>query len=107
MSNPMIGKALSIEEQFKANAQERRLYDMREKAIFSDATNLAAAEAKGEAKAICKFLESRFGSESQALQETVRTITDLDALSRITDQIFVVAHLDEATALIEDYLVSQ
>ena len=111
MSNPMIGKALSIEEQFKANAQERRLYDMREKAVFSDATNLAAAEAKGKAEgkteAICQYLEVRFGAKSQALQERVRTITNLDVLSRITNRIFVVAHLDEATALVQDYLVSQ
>jgi len=87
MSNPLIRKALSIEEMFKASAQERRLYDMREKAIFSEATNLAAAEAKGEPKGkvetICQYLEVRFGAESQALQEIVRTITDLDALSRI------------------------
>jgi len=107
MSNPMIGKALSIEEQFKANAQERRLYDMREKAIFSDATNLAAAEAKGEAKAICQYLEVRFGTESQALQEKVRTIRDLNVLSRITNRIFLVAHLDEAAALVQGNLVSQ
>lgn len=107
MSNPMIGKALSIEEQFKANAQERRLYDMREKAIFSDATNLAAAEAKGKAETICQYLEARFGSESQTLQETVRTIRDLKVLTRITDKVFLAAHLDEATALVRDYLVSQ
>ena len=107
MSNPMIGKALSIEEQFKANAQERRLYDMREKAIFSDATSLAAAKAEGEAKVICQYLEVRFGVESQALQEKVRTIRDLKVLGRITNKIFVVANLDEATALVEDYLVSR
>ena len=80
MSNPMIGKALSIEEQFKANAQERRLYDMREKAIFSDATNLAAAEAKGKVMMaqdiVCQYLEARFGSESQTLQgRYVRSLT--------------------------------
>jgi len=107
MSNPMIGKALSIEEQFKANAQERRLYDMREKAIFPDATNLAAAKAEGKAETICQYLEVRFGAESQVLQEMVRTIRDLDVLGRITNKIFLIAHLDEATALIKDYLVSQ
>lgn len=85
LSNPLIRKALSIEEMFKASAQERRLYDMREKAIFSEATNLAAAEARGKAEAICQYLEVRFGSESQELQEMVRTITDLDVLSRITN----------------------
>jgi predicted transposase/invertase (TIGR01784 family) len=111
MSNPMIGKALSIEEQFKANAQERRLYDMREKAIFSEATNLAAAEAKGKAEGkaedICQYLEARLGAESQALQERVRTITDLDTLSRIINRIFMGTPVDEVMALIEEYLVSQ
>ncbi|HZK84030.1 MAG TPA: Rpn family recombination-promoting nuclease/putative transposase [Desulfosporosinus sp.] len=111
MSNPMIGKALSIEEQFKANAQERRLYDMREKAIFSEATNLAAAEAKGKVimaqDSICKYLEARLGVKSQALQETVYAITELETLSRIMNRIYIVNHLEEATALIQDYLVSQ
>jgi predicted transposase/invertase (TIGR01784 family) len=107
MSNPMIGKALSIEEQFKANAQERRLYDMREKAIFSEATNRAAAKAEGKTETICQYLEARFGVESQALQKKIRTITDLEMLSRITNRIFVVVNLDEATALVQDYLVSQ
>ena len=64
-------------------------------------------EAKGEAKAICQYLEARFGAESQALQETVRTITDLEVLSRITNRIFVVNHLDKVTALIRDNLVTQ
>lgn len=80
----MIGKALSIEEQFKANAQERRLYDMREKAIFSDATNLAATKAEGKAMMaqdiVCQYLEARFGSDSQTLQEKVRAVTDLEVL---------------------------
>ena len=111
MSNPMIGKALSIEEQFKANAQERRLYDMREKAVFSDATNLAAAETKGKVEAkveiIREYLEDRFGAESQTLQETVKTITDLNALGRISKKIFFITQLDEATALIQDNVVSQ
>jgi hypothetical protein len=47
MKNPGIHKALTIEEMFKADAQERRLYNMREKAVFSNATNLAAANAEG------------------------------------------------------------
>jgi len=64
-------------------------------------------KAEGKAETICQYLEVRFGAESQALQERVRTITDLDVLSRITNRIFVVVHLDEATALIEDHLVSQ
>ena len=67
----------------------------------------AEGKAEGKAETICQYLEVRFGAQSQALQERVRTITDLDVLSRITNRIFIVAHLDEATALIDDYLVSQ
>lgn len=81
--------------------------------------NAARAEAKGKAEwkaegkaegmteGICQYLQARFGVESQAIQETVRVITHLDALSRITNRIFVVTSLDEATTLIQGNLVSQ
>ncbi|KJR48145.1 hypothetical protein UF75_1498 [Desulfosporosinus sp. I2] len=69
--------------------------------------SLSAAEAKGKAETICQYLEVRFGIESQALQEKVRTIRDLKVLGRITNKIFVVANFDEASALVEDYLVSR
>ena len=72
-----------------------------------EARGEAKGKAEGKAETICQYLEVRFGAQSQALQERVRTITDLDVLSRITNRIFMVAHLNEATALIDDYLVSQ
>ncbi|TGE35671.1 hypothetical protein E4K67_24425 [Desulfosporosinus fructosivorans] len=56
---------------------------------------------------LCQYLEVRFGAESQVLQKSVRAINDLEVLSRIPNRIFVVTHLDEATALIQDGLVSQ
>ena len=43
----------------------------------------------------------------QGLFKEFRTITDLDVLTRITNRIFMVAHSDEATALVQDNLVSQ
>ena len=119
MNNPAIRKALTIEEIFKADAQERRLYEMREKAFLDEISNVAGAKAEGiaEGKAegeanmaknvICRSLEAHFGAESQALQETVRTITNLDTLNRIIDRIFGVKHLDDAKALIQASLVSQ
>ena len=64
-------------------------------------------EAKGKAEAICQYLEVRFGAESQVLQERIHMITDLGALSHITNKIFFTTHLDEVTTLIEDCLVSQ
>ena len=41
---------------------------------------------------------------AHALQEKLRAIRDLEVLGRITNKIFLITHLDEATALIEDYL---
>lgn len=95
--------------------EERRAYDDylaylgREVGILDTAREEGEAKGKAEGKTetICQYLEARFGAESQTLQETVRVIIDLDALSRITNQIFLVTHLDEATALIEGNLVSQ
>ncbi|AFM42831.1 hypothetical protein Desaci_3961 [Desulfosporosinus acidiphilus SJ4] len=101
MSNPVIRKALTIEEIFRADAQERRLYEMREKAFLDEISNVEGAKAEATQDAICKFLDARFGVESQPLQNTVRTINNSDALSRIMNQFFAVNQLDEAKALIE------
>ncbi|WP_366556990.1 PD-(D/E)XK nuclease family transposase [Desulfosporosinus sp. BICA1-9] len=128
MEDPMIDRAMKDWEVASADPQLRELYFDRRKAILDElaaveasrlnaerakadgiAEGVVIGEAKGEAKGkvetICQYLEARFGAESQTLQERVRTITDLDVLSRITNRIFVVAHLDEATALVQDYLV--
>lgn len=106
MSNPAIRKALTIEEMFKADASERRLYDMREKAYLDEISNVAGAKKEGETKAIirniCQFLEARFGAESQTVQDIVRGTTDLNVLNRIVPQIFMVASLDEANVLLRD-----
>lgn len=111
MSNPAIRKALSIEEIFKADAQERRIYEMREKAILDEISNVEGAKAEGKAEGkaedICQFLEARFGTASQFLQDTVRMITDLNTLNQITPRIFAINHLDDAKALVQASLVSQ
>ena len=122
MEDPMIDRAMKDWEVASADPQLRELYFDRRKAILDELAAIAASKlnaerartegeargkAEGKAETICQYLEVRFGSESQALQERVRTITDLDVLSRITNKVFVVAHLDEATALVQDYLVSQ
>lgn len=107
MSNPAIRKALTIEEMFKADTRERRLYEMREKAFLDEISNVAGAKAEGKAETICQYLEARFGTESQSLQETVRTIADLDALNRISNRIFTANKLEEAKALIQGNLIPQ
>ena len=56
---------------------------------------------------ICQYLEAPSGVGSQVMQESVRTITDLEKLSRIMNRILTGSPFDEVTALIEDILVSQ
>jgi predicted transposase/invertase (TIGR01784 family) len=108
MSNPAIRKALTIEEMFKADSQERRLYEMREKAYLDELSNVTGARAEGKiegrVEAIEQYLDARFGSDSQALQETIRSITNLDTLNRIMNKIFLASSLDEAKAIIRDIL---
>jgi hypothetical protein len=67
----------------------------------------ARGEAKGKAEDICQYLELNLGAESEALQEKVRTITDLNTLSWIINRIFRGTPVNEVMALIEDYLASQ
>ena len=117
--NQDIKKAYDLLQIISKDEKARMLYEAREAERRDQITWMKSAkdegeakgivigEAKGKAETICQYLEARFGVESQALQEKVRTITDLDVLSRITNRIFVVAHLDEATALIQGNVVSQ
>lgn len=109
--NQDIKKAYDILQIISKDEKARMLYDAREAALRDELTRIETAENKGEAegllRSICRYLETRFGAESQALQETARTITNLDALSRIIDRIFVVSNLDEAMSLIRDNLVTQ
>ena len=130
MEDPMIDRAMKDWEAASADPQLRELYFDRKKAILDELAaveasklNAARAEARGKAEGmaegkaegkaegmiegICQYLQARFGVESQVLQGSVRAITDLDALSRITNRIFVVTSLDEATTLIQGNLVSQ
>jgi predicted transposase/invertase (TIGR01784 family) len=121
--NQNIKKAYDILQIISKDEKARILYDAREAALRDQLTRMKSeknkgraegkaegvviGEAKGKAETICQYLEFRFGAGSQVLQERVRTITDLDVLSRITSRIFIVTHLDEASALIQGNLVSQ
>ena len=97
------------------------LYDAREAELRDQLTRMKSEKNKGRAEgraegevigetrgkgimaqdAIRQYLEARLGVESQALQETVRAITDLDTLSRIMNRIFIGTPLEEVTALIQ------
>ena len=105
----IISKDEKARMHYEAREAERRdqISWMKSAKDEGEAKGKVIGKAEGKAETICQYLEARFGVESQALQEKVRTITDLDVLSRITNRIFVVAHLDEATALIRGNVVSQ
>ncbi|MHB8127317.1 MAG: Rpn family recombination-promoting nuclease/putative transposase [Desulfitobacteriaceae bacterium] len=113
--NKDIKKDYDLLQVISKDEKARMLYEAREAELRDQLTRIETAENKGVAKgkilmaqdAICQYLAARLGVESQALQETVRTITDLDTLSRIMNQIFIVTHLDEATSLIHMSTVSQ
>ena len=111
--NKDIKKAYDLLQIISKDEKARMLYDAREAELrdqlmrIETAENRGKAEGKAEGKIlmaqdiICQYLNDRFGSASQTIQETVRTINDLDALSRITDRIFLVTQLEEAMALIQ------
>jgi predicted transposase/invertase (TIGR01784 family) len=108
--NQDIKKAYDILQIISKDEKARMLYDAREAALRDQLTNIKSAENKGEAKGriddICKFLEARFGAESQALQDIVRDMTDLDVFIQIIPQIFMVASVDEAKSLIQNCMIS-
>ncbi|TYO95501.1 hypothetical protein LX24_01462 [Desulfallas thermosapovorans DSM 6562] len=122
MGNPGIRKALTIEQIFLKDKKERRLYELREKAVRDEISMLAGAraegraegmaegeargiakgEVKGRADAICMFLDVRFGEASRGLQRKVRFISKLEALDRIINRIYTAASLDDAEAIIDN-----
>lgn len=104
--NQDIKKAYDLLQIISKDEKARMLYEAREAELRDQLTRMESAENKGRADAICQYLEARFGVESKALQNNVRDMTDLDALSRIIPRIFMVASLDEAKAIIQGNLDS-
>jgi predicted transposase YdaD len=109
MDNPGIRKALTIEQAFWQSKKERRLYELREKAIRDEISALAGAmaegEARGEAKgrqeAICKYLDARFGESSRGLQKKVKQIGKLETLDEIINKIYTASSLEETRAVVD------
>lgn len=109
MENPGIKKALTIEQAFMRNKQERRIYELREKAIKDELSARLGSEAKGRAEgktegmveAICQYLEVRFGKSSRNMQKQVKQITGLDALDKIVNKIYTASSLEEAKAVVD------
>lgn len=108
MENTAIRKALTIEEMFWQNEKERRLYELREKAILEERSAIAGARVEGKIEgkiekaqdAICKFLKKRFGSESDELEKKVRQITDLEILDHMYDGLLDAQTLEQAQNII-------
>ncbi|WP_434075039.1 PD-(D/E)XK nuclease family transposase [Moorella naiadis (nom. illeg.)] len=109
LENPAIRKALTIEEAFKRNEQERRLYELREKALRDEISMMEGAMAEGKAEgkaemaqeAICQYLEARFGKASQGLQKKVKEYNSLEVLTKIMNKIYTAGSLEDARAIIE------
>lgn len=105
MDNPGIRKALTIEQAFWQSKKERRLYELREKAIRDEVSALAGAMAEGEARgrqeAICKYLDARFGDSSKDLQKKVKQVGKLEALDEIINTIYTATSLEEARAVVD------
>ena len=123
--NKDIKKAYDLLKIISKDEKARMLYEAREAELRDQLTRMKSAENKGRVEgreegrvegqaegkeegkllmaqeAISQYLAARLGEESQALQESVRAIRDLDRLSRIMDRIFTVTDLDEARALIQ------
>lgn len=98
-SNPSVRK--TIEEIFQADAQERRLNEMREKAELDKLSNIEGVRVEIIQDIICQYLEVHFGAESQHLQDTVRSLHKLDVLRVIIRRIFAVDQLAEAALIIQ------
>jgi predicted transposase/invertase (TIGR01784 family) len=120
MENPAIQKAMTIEEIFWKSEKERRLYELREKAIREEFSALVEARAEGEAKGkvkgkvegkvegkvdtICKLLNKRFKGASSHLQAKVSEIKNLEILDLIFEDLIDAAVLSDAQDIIGRYL---
>ena len=117
MEDPMIDRAMKDWENVSTDPKLRELYFDRRKAVIDrmaaareaelrEERAKAEGEAKGSVEAICQYLNVRFGTESQALQKTVRMMNDLDKLNQIMNRIFPANTLDEAENIIQGNLDS-
>ena len=111
MGNPGIRKALTIEKAFWQSKKERRMYELREKAVRDEVSALAGARDEGRAEgkiemaqeAICKYLEARFGESSRDLRKKVKRIGKLETLDEIINEIYTASSLKDARSVSYSY----
>ena len=105
MGNPGIRKALTIEQAFWQSKKERRMYELREKAVRDEISALAGARDEGKTEmaqeAICKYLETRFGEPSRDLQKKVKQIGKLKTLDKIINEIYTASSLKDARSVVD------
>jgi predicted transposase/invertase (TIGR01784 family) len=120
MENPGIRKAMTIEQIFFKSQKERRLYELREKAVRDEISmmtgakaeglaeglveGLAKGEAKGQIDAICKYLDARFSDASISLQTEVKQISNLAVINKILNRIYKANNLEEAETIVMEAL---
>ena len=64
-------KPMTYYRPISKDEKARMLYDAREAELRDELTRMMSSEAKGTAKTICLYLDAKFGTESQVLQERV------------------------------------
>ena len=113
-NNLAIKKALTIEEIFRQIDLERRLYDLREKAIRDEISSREGARQEGLdegknvgeretlRKSINTFLNIRFAATSLELQKKVNKITDIGILNDILSKIFAANSQEDAKRIISN-----
>ena len=114
VENPAIRKAMTIEEMFHKSALERRLYELREKAILDELSMMDGARTEGRAEGetigvikakqddIVKFMATRFKVDPSSVQEKVRPLTDLKILDEVLTQLFAADSAESAMGIISD-----
>ncbi|SHI85429.1 protein of unknown function [Desulfofundulus thermosubterraneus DSM 16057] len=97
---PGLKKALTIEEIFKKSEKERRLYELREKAIRDEISMVVGAKAEGVRESIIRFVRKRFKSVSSELQAKIKQITDIEALERLYDELLDAETPEQAAEIV-------
>jgi predicted transposase/invertase (TIGR01784 family) len=99
--NPAIKKALTVEEVFRKSELERRLYELREKAIRDEISMVAGAKAEGMAEAkqgaVIRYLKKKFGID---YEDKIRQVKDVGTLDELFDSLLDAGTPEEAGEII-------
>lgn len=101
--NPAIKKALTIEEIFKKDETERRLYELREKAIRDEISMVQGARAESKQEAIIRYLQKRL--KASGLEGRIRQVTDIEILDGLYDKLLDAETPEEAAEIVSSVLV--